>query len=119
MVIIAAFLLILGLLIFVRYTKPGRAMRAIEQAPEAAELMGVDVTGISRLGFIIGCTLAAIAGSLIAPLFLVEPNMGLIVVVKGFTIVILGGIGSVAGAIVGGLILGFMEAFITLYFDVP
>ena len=72
MVIIAAFLLILGLLIFVRYTKWGRAMRAIEQAPEAAELMGVDVTGISRLGFVIGCTLAAIAGSLVAPLFLVD-----------------------------------------------
>jgi len=117
MVIVAAFLLILGLLVFVRYTKPGRAMRAIEQNSSAAELMGVDVTGISRLGFIIGCTLAAIAGSLIAPLFLVEPSMGLIVVVKGFTIVILGGIGSVAGAIVGGLILGFMESFITLYFD--
>jgi branched-chain amino acid transport system permease protein len=117
MVIVAAFVLILGLLIFVRYTKPGRAMRAIEQAPEAAALMGVDVTSISRLGFIIGCALAAIAGSLIAPLFLVEPNMGLIVVVKGFTIVILGGIGSVTGAIVGGLILGFLESFITLYFD--
>ena len=116
-VIIAAFLLILGLLIFVRYTKPGRAMRAIEQNSSAAEMMGVDVTGISRLGFIIGCTLAAIAGSLIAPLFLVEPSMGVIVVVKGFTIVILGGIGSVTGAIVGGLILGFMESFITLYFD--
>jgi branched-chain amino acid transport system permease protein len=117
MVILAAFLLITGLLLFVHYTKPGRAMRAIEQNPDAAELMGVDVTGISRLGFIIACSLAAAAGCLIAPIFMVEPVMGSIVVIKGFTIVILGGIGRVKGAIVAGLLLGFIDSFGALYFS--
>ena len=69
------------------------------------------------LGLSSPAALAAAAGSLIAPIFMVEPVMGAIVVIKGFTIVILGGIGRVKGAIVAGLLLGFIDSFGALYFS--
>jgi branched-chain amino acid transport system permease protein len=103
--------LIAGLFAFVNWARLGRAMRAVAQDPDAAALQGIDVTFISCLAFAIGCALAAAAGGLIAPVFLINPFMGGGVVMKAFVIICLGGMGSITGAVVGGLVLGLVDSF--------
>ena len=95
------------------------AIRAVAQDKEAAALQGVSVDRISALTFGIGCGLAATAGALVAPIFGVNPSMGNEVILKAFLVVILGGMGSVPGAMLGGLVLGFVESFGCLFFTVP
>jgi len=108
---IVGFLLIIGLYFFIDKTNQGRAMRAIAQDPEAAALQGVDINYISSLAFGIGCGLAAIAGVLIAPLLYVSTGMGAGMIITVFNIIILGGLGSVPGCLLGSLILGFVNSF--------
>lgn len=91
-------------------TNVGRAMRATWQDAETAALMGVNINRVYGLTFTVGCGLAAAAGSALAPIFWVYPTMGELAVLKSFAIVILGGLGSVAGAIYGGLLLGLAES---------
>lgn len=106
-----AVILIIGLYIFLYWFKAGQAMRAIAQDPEAAALQGISIDYTSSLGFGLGCTLAAAAGALTAPVFYIEPFMGGMPVMKSFCVLILGGLGSVTGAVAGGLILGILESF--------
>jgi branched-chain amino acid transport system permease protein len=108
--IVMAVLLIIGLALFVKYTKPGMAMRAIAQDKEAAYLQGVNVNTISSLGFALGAALAGVAGGLLAPVLMVYSGSGGIITLKSFIVMLIGGFGSVPGAIIGGLILGFLEA---------
>lgn len=108
--------LVIALHIFVTYTKPGAAMRAIEQDPEGAALQGVSTDFTSSLAFLIAGGLAAAAGALIAPIFVINPYMGTGPLLKAFMIIILGGIGSVPGCIAGGLAIGFMDSFVTFLF---
>lgn len=103
--------LVIGLCIFVYRTKPGKAMQAVAQNREAAILQGVEANRIYALGFGLSAVLAAAAGGLMAPVFFVDPNMGGSVLFKGLCIVIVGGIGSIPGAVLGGLILGVVESF--------
>jgi branched-chain amino acid transport system permease protein len=100
-------------------TKTGRAIRAVAQDKEAAALQGVDVSRISALSFGIGCGLASVAGALVAPIFVINPSLGSEVILKAFLVVILGGMGSIPGAMLGGLVLGFIESFGCLFFSVP
>jgi branched-chain amino acid transport system permease protein len=110
MIIPIAAALVLGLYLFIKKTKIGAAMRAIEQDKEAAALQGVNVNVVNGLAFAIGFALAAAAGALIAPIFKLDPMMGDQPLLKAFIIIILGGLGSIPGAILGGLMLGLIDS---------
>ena len=110
MIIPIAAALVLGLYLFITKTKIGAAMRAIEQDKEAAALQGVNVHVINGLAFAIGFGLAAASGALIAPIFKLDPMMGDQPLLKAFIIIILGGLGSIPGAILGGLMLGLIDS---------
>jgi len=110
MIIPIAAALVAGLYLFIKKTKIGAAMRAIEQDKEAAALQGVNVNVINGLAFAIGFALAAASGALIAPIFKLDPMMGGQPLLKAFIIIILGGLGSIPGAILGGLMLGLIDS---------
>jgi len=110
MIIPIAAALVIGLYLFIAKTKIGAAMRAIEQDKEAAALQGVNVHVINGLAFAIGFALAAASGALIAPIFKLDPMMGDQPLLKAFIIIILGGLGSIPGAILGGLMLGLIDS---------
>lgn len=105
-----AVLLIVALLLFVQFTRPGRAMRAVAQDKEVTFLQGVNVTRISMLGFGLGAALAGAAGGLLVTIFAVNAGVGTAVSVKAFLMVMIGGAGVTAGAILGAFALGFAEA---------
>lgn len=117
-VIIIGFLSILMLNLFLLRTKIGKAIRAVAQNKEGAALQGIQVNRITALAFGIGCGLAGVAGVLMAPIFGINPFVGNEVILKAFLVVILGGMGSISGALVGGLVLGFIESFCYLFFQV-
>ena len=100
-----------GLIFFMNRTKTGNAIKAVGLDQEAAQMVGVNVAKTYAITFGIGGALAAAAGSLISPIFSFSPIFGGEVGLKCFVIVCLGGLGSVAGAIVGGLTLGLAEVF--------
>lgn len=106
--------IILGLYLFFQLTKLGKAMRATSQSPRGAALVGVDVAGIFAAAWVIGTMLSAFGGVLLGPLLLVEPDMGFIGI-KSFTAVVLGGFGSIPGAIAGGVLLGVVENLVAGY----
>lgn len=101
---------IIGLLAFVQYTRPGRALRAVAQDREAARLQGVNVKATTTLGFAIGAGLAGLAGGLLVTIYGVNAGVGTNVSTKAFIMIMIGGAGVTKGAIVGGLLLGFAEA---------
>jgi len=110
LVIGIGFLLIVLVQVFIKKTKVGSTIEAVAQNPEGAKLVGINVKRVSSLTFAISTGLAALAACLVAPIFILSPSMGALLGMKAFVIVILGGLGSVPGAIVGGLILGLIEA---------
>ncbi len=100
-----------GLTLLVNRTRLGRAMRATAENPAIAGLMGVDANRIIALTFVIGSALAALAGVLVSANYgIAHYNMGFILGLKAFTAAVLGGIGNLAGAMVGGVLLGVIEA---------
>jgi branched-chain amino acid transport system permease protein len=107
-----------ALYMFMTRTDTGRAIRATAQNPVAAALMGVNVVRIDTITFGLGTALAAAAGVLLMPSLYVYPTVGEILVVKCFVIVVLGGLGSVPGAIAGGLLLGLVESLGAVYISV-
>lgn len=111
----AAIGLMIGLQIFLRRTVTGATIVAMAQNREGASLVGIDLTRVSILTFAISGALAAVAAVLFAPINLVSPGMGDLVILKAFVIIILGGMGSVPGAIVGGMVIGFAESFGAFY----
>jgi branched-chain amino acid transport system permease protein len=102
-------LLILGAHLLLSRTKLGRAMRATFQDRETAALMGVSIERIHTVTFAFGAGLAAAAGALLGPVFLLYPSMGDLASLKAFSVVILGGLGNFGGAALGGLVLGIAE----------
>ena len=114
-VIVSAAALIVALYVFLQYTQTGRAIRAVAQDADAAALQGVNTELISALGFAVGCALAGAAGGLLAPVFSVGPTMGELPVLKAFVIIIIGVMGSLPGAVLGGLLLGAIEGLGTLF----
>ena len=105
----AALVLIAGSYLLINRTKLGRAMRATFQDHDTAALMGVNVRLIYTATFAIGSSLAAAAGALLGPVYVVTPQMGDLAAVKSFAIVILGGLGNITGATIGGFILALAE----------
>ena len=110
-IIMVSIVLVGALFFFVTWTKEGRAMRAVTQNRVAAQLQGIDPHRISALCFFIACALAAASGVLTAPIFGIEPTMGLTPLLKGFCAMILGGLGNITGCVMGGFILGFVVSF--------
>jgi len=103
-------LLILAAHLVVRKTKLGSAMRATFQDPMAARLAGIKIERVYASTFALGCTLAALAGMLLGSIYSAQVSIGGLISLKAFVVVILGGMGSFAGAILGGLILGVAES---------
>jgi branched-chain amino acid transport system permease protein len=99
------------LFFFLNRTRPGMAIKAISQDVEGAKLMGIDVENLNTLAFGIGAALAGIAGALLTNVTLVYPFVGTSPTMKGFVITVLGGMGSIPGAVYGSFIVGLVEAF--------
>jgi branched-chain amino acid transport system permease protein len=115
-VIVAALLMLWGLHVLVNRTKIGTAIRAVAEDQAAASLMGIDVNRIISLTFVIGGAMGGAAGVLFGIQYgLVNPYTGFIPGLKAFTAAVLGGIGNIPGAMVGGLVLGLLEAFAASY----
>ncbi len=110
LVVITALVAIGILQLFIKKTPLGLAIRAASQEPEGALLMGINVNGISLLTNAIGSALAGLAAVLIAPITLVLPAMGHATILKAFIIIVLGGMGSMPGAILGGYLIGLTES---------
>jgi branched-chain amino acid transport system permease protein len=108
--------IMVALYLFFKLTKTGMAMRATAQSQAAARLMGVSVTRIFSLTWAISAAVGGVAGVLIAPIVYLDPNLGLIGV-KAFAGAILGGFGSIPGAIVGGMLLGVLENLSGYFFN--
>ena len=102
---------------FLKYSRLGLAMQAVAQDPQTASLMGVESGVVYAASFGIACLLAGLAGALMAPVYTVGPYMGELPMLKAFVVVILGGLGSIPGAVLGGLIIGLSESVLTTFFD--
>jgi len=102
---------------FLKFTRTGKAMQAVAQDAEAASLMGIRPGRIQTLAFAIASGLAALAGGLLAPLYSAGPYVGEVPMLKSFVIVVLGGLGSIPGAIIGGLLIGLIESGFTTLGD--
>ena len=111
-----AIILMVLLNLFVNYTKTGKAMRAVSYNLDAAKLMGINTDRIIALTFAVGSALAAAGGILVSLLYpKIDPLMGVMPGLKAFVAAVLGGIGNITGAMVGGLILGFAETMAVGY----
>jgi branched-chain amino acid transport system permease protein len=105
-----AILFIGGFILFMTYSKPGRAMRALAQDRVAAQLMGVEVDRYTMIGFAMGAMLAGVVGGLLVTITGVNSGIGGPISIKAFMMIMIGGAGVVGGAIAGGFILGMMES---------
>jgi branched-chain amino acid transport system permease protein len=110
-VIVGAIVAGVSLNLLVGHTRIGRAMRAVAQDAETAQIQGIRVDVIFPAAFVLGISLASFAGVLMAPVLSVSPFIGLAPTLKAFVIVVIGGLGSVPGAVVGGLLIGLIESF--------
>jgi branched-chain amino acid transport system permease protein len=116
LVILTALLTLAGLHFFVNKTKLGTAIRAVAQDPNTASLMGVPVNRVIAITFFVGGALGGLAGVLFGIHYsLVNPYSGFVPGIKAFTAAVLGGIGNIPGAMVGGMLLGLLEAFAASY----
>ncbi len=97
------------------FTRMGKAIRAVSQNPDAASLYGISVERLSLVVMGIGCALAAMAGGIMAPVYPVNPFIGRAPMIMALLAIVIGGLGSLSGAIVGGLILGFLHSVIAYY----
>jgi len=105
-----AVVFIAGFMVFMQFSRTGRAMRALAQDRQAAQLMGVNVDRYSMIGFALGALLAGLVGGLLVSITGVSSGIGGAISTKAFMMVMIGGAGVVAGAIAGGFILGMLEA---------
>jgi branched-chain amino acid transport system permease protein len=109
-VILTTCALIAVIALLISRTKTGKSIRAVAQNRNAAILMGVNVNRVSAVVFAVSSALGAAAGALVGALLAIAPGLGEGLAVKGFAVLILGGLGSIPGAIVGGLVLGASES---------
>jgi branched-chain amino acid transport system permease protein len=116
-VILAAVGLLSALWLFLRKSKFGWALRACAQDREAAALQGMSINHTARLAMFIGAALAGVAGALTAPLVSPTPYMGHPVIITAFIIIIVGGVGSLEGAVLAAILYGFVNTFVTTIYD--
>lgn len=113
--VIGSIVLIFLLYLFINHTRLGEAIHAIAQDSVGAKLVGINVKFNSAIAFGLGTGLAATAAALIAPVFLVFPQMGGMLNLKAFVIIILGSMGNLVGAVIGGFLMGLVEALVSGY----
>lgn len=116
-VIVAAIILLSLLWFFLKRTKLGWALRASAQDPEAAALQGISINQTARIAMFVGAGLAGVAGALTAPLVSVNPHMGHSVIITAFIVIIVGGIGSLEGAVLASVVYAVVHTFVTTFFD--
>ena len=116
-VIVAAVVFLTALWYFLKRTRFGWALRASAQDPQAAELQGISINQTARIAMFIGAGLAGVAGALTAPLVSVNPHMGHSVIVTAFIVIIVGGVGSLEGAVVASIAYAIVHTFVTTFFD--
>jgi branched-chain amino acid transport system permease protein len=111
--------LILALLYFMQRTIWGQALDAVSQSRDSAAIVGINARRFNSFAFGIGAALAAAAGALVAPIFSLAPDMGVLPNIHAYVIVILGGMGSVGGSMIAGILLGESENLFTAFFPDP
>ncbi|HSB41157.1 MAG TPA: branched-chain amino acid ABC transporter permease [Methylomirabilota bacterium] len=104
-----------GAFAFLRSTRLGKAVRAVSQSREVAQVCGIDVQRIHLLAFGLGTALAAAGGTLVAVMVAIQPEMGQVYTFKSFLVIVLGGAGNYPGALLGGLLLGLVEQLASLF----
>lgn len=109
-VIVSAVILMVALNLFLKKTIIGSSIEAMAQNRDGASLVGINVNNVAMLTFAIASILAAGAAALAGPIFLVFPSMGALIIMKAFVIIVIGGMGSIPGAVLGGYVLGITEA---------
>ena len=110
-------LLVILLMLFLKMTWRGRGWRALSQSNQGASINGIDISKESWIAFGLSCALAAAAGAIIAPIFTVSPHAGGPPLAKSYEILAIGGLGSIGGSVVAGLILGLAETLGSYYFS--
>jgi len=118
LVLVLAILISVGLILLLRLTLLGRAIRAMVQAPLGATLVGINTNTLHPLCFAVGLGLAGVAGSLLSMIYVVTPNMGTPYLITALIVITLGGLGSLTGSLIGGVLLGLVETF-GVYFTDP
>jgi branched-chain amino acid transport system permease protein len=110
-----AFVLVAGLYWLVYRTRTGLAMRAIEEDEETARMLGVDSDRVAAIAVALGFVLAALGGAFVAPIYSLNPGMGLEAILMSFIIIIVGGLGSISGTVLAGLLVGVLQSLGALY----
>ena len=108
--LVIAFVVVIALQLFLRRTYTGKALRATVENWEAATLMGIDIQRVYFLSFVMGAALAGVAGALVSVGYSVDPAMGMSWTLKSLVVMVLGGLGSITGTFIGGIILGLTES---------
>lgn len=116
---IFALLLLVLLLLLINRTWIGKALQAVSQNKDAAAIVGINPLRMNTLAFGLGVGLAAVAGALLAPSFSVTPDVGAVPSIRSYVIIVLGGMGSIPGSILGGLLIGVGESLGAGYFPDP
>jgi branched-chain amino acid transport system permease protein len=110
-------LILVALLYLLVYrTKTGLAMRAIEEDEETSRMLGIDTDRVASLAVALGFALAALGGAFVAPIYSLNPGMGLEVILMSFLIIIVGGLGSITGTVLAGLLVGVLQSLGGVYF---
>lgn len=112
-----ALLVSAAVILLIKATRFGKALRAVSEDHEAATLQGIDYRQVARNGFFFGTALAGLAGCLIAPLGFVTPFTGSDYLIRAFIIVIIGGLGSIAGTVIAGFLVATVESIVSYYYD--
>lgn len=115
LIVLLALAVFAALHYFVQQTKTGKAMRAVSQNKAACAILGIDVERISVIAFALGAGLSGLGGAIVAPTMAIHPVMGLLLVIKCFAAVIMGGFGNIHGTIYAAFILGIVESFAVAY----
>ena len=118
-IISGCIIIIFSLVMFIHKHRVGRAMRCVAQDKDTAALQGIDIDNIHALTFSIGCALAAASGFLVSSLYFLTPFIGTGFTIKAFIIIIIGGMGSIPGAILAGILLGFIDSIGAALFSAP
>jgi branched-chain amino acid transport system permease protein len=116
---VLSLILLALLVVIINKTWVGKALRAVSQDKQAAAVVGINPLAMNTIAFALGAGLAAMAGALLAPSFLLTPDVGAVPSIRSYVIIVLGGMGSIQGSILGGILIGLVESLGAGYFPDP
>lgn len=116
---VMSLVLLFSLLLLINKTWIGKALQAVSQNKDAAAVIGINPLRMNTIAFALGVGLAALAGALLAPTFSIVPDVGAVPSIRSYVIIVLGGMGSIPGSILGGILIGLVESLGTGYFPDP